>query len=139
MDELVQYAMKFVGLPYRWGGDDPMGGYDCSGFVQEILASVGEDPPGDQTADGLFRHFMPKGTLDRKKAGALAFYGRFGGGITHIAFMVDSWRVIEAAGGGSTTRTIEDATRQNAYIRVRPLNHRRDLVKVILPDYRQVI
>ena len=139
MNTLIGYAMSFVGLPYRWGGDDPMSGFDCSGLVQEILASVGEDPPGDQTADALFRYFLNRGTLDRRRAGSLAFFGRLGNGITHVGFMIDSWRMIEAAGGGSTTRTLKDATRQNAYIRIRPLNRRVDLVKVILPDYRNII
>jgi len=26
---------------YLWGGDDPLAGFDCSGFVIEILKSVG--------------------------------------------------------------------------------------------------
>ncbi|MFC1535727.1 NlpC/P60 family protein, partial [Candidatus Neomarinimicrobiota bacterium] len=34
-------AFHFVGLPYLWGGDDAVAGYDCSGLVIEILKSVG--------------------------------------------------------------------------------------------------
>jgi len=136
MNDLIAYAMCFVGLPYHWGGDDTIEGFDCSGLVQEILASVGKDPPGDQTADGLFRHFINNGTMDLRKPGALAFFGQLGKGITHVGFMVDSWRMLEAAGGGSKTRTLADAAKHNAYIRIRPITNRVDLVKVIMPDYK---
>ena len=33
-------AWKYIGKFYKWGGDDPSG-FDCSGFVIEILKSVG--------------------------------------------------------------------------------------------------
>ena len=134
MDRLIDYAMQHVGLPYRWGGDDPMRGYDCSGFVQEILASVGEDPAGDQTADSLYRHFSRYGKLQQPDAGALAFFGS-GTKITHVTFCIDNFRMIEAGGGGSKVKTVEDAARQNAYIRVRPISLRSDLVETIMPDY----
>ena len=33
---IVDYALKFVGRPYVWGGVGP-GGYDCSGLVSYCL------------------------------------------------------------------------------------------------------
>ena len=39
----VKYAMAFIGTPYVWGGDDPMGGFDCSGFCIEVLKGVPVD------------------------------------------------------------------------------------------------
>ena len=136
MDLLVQYALQFVGLPYRWGGDDTIEGMDCSGFVQELLASVGFDPKGDQTADGLYRYFKSP-TRSHKGSpikGALVFYGS-SSRVTHIAMCVDSYRIIEAAGGGSRTRTIEDAARDNAYVRIRPYDYRSDIVAIHFPKY----
>jgi cell wall-associated NlpC family hydrolase len=58
MDLLIQYAMSFIGVPYRWGGSNPITGFDCSGLVQEILKSVYMDPPGDQTAEALYQYFL---------------------------------------------------------------------------------
>ncbi|MFI3172054.1 MAG: C40 family peptidase [Eubacteriales bacterium] len=37
-DEVVEYAMQFIGNPYVWGGTDLMNGADCSGFVQSIYS-----------------------------------------------------------------------------------------------------
>jgi cell wall-associated NlpC family hydrolase len=129
----IQYALSFLGLPYRWGGDDPIHGFDCSGLVQEILASVGMDPPGDQTAHGLFQYFLTR-NAGSAGSGALAFYGK-ADAITHIAMLINDTTIIEAGGGGSKTQNMQDAANQNAFVRLRPLKHRKDLVAVLLPNY----
>lgn len=135
---LKEYAMSFIGLPYIWGGDDPIKGFDCSGLVQEILASVGLDPAGDQNAQTLFNVFEKSASWNRLGCGSIAFYGKSVTQITHVAFMVDQYRIIEAGGGGSHTLTVVDATNQNAYIRIRLLHHRGDLVAVLRPSYATI-
>jgi len=134
MKTLIEYAMSFLGKAYIWGGDDPILGYDCSGLVQEILASVGMDPPGDQTAHNLYIHFMGEPHTTKSKAGSLVFFGERPR-ITHVGFMIDNWRMIEAGGGGSRTKTVADAAAQNAYIRIRPVYKRSDLIGFIHPNY----
>jgi cell wall-associated NlpC family hydrolase len=136
MKLLVDYATRFVTLPYRWGGDDTVHGFDCSGLVQEILASVGMDPPGDQTAQALFDRFSKSGMfLQAGKPGALCFYGKSKTEITHVGFGIDTLRMVEAGGGGSKTTSTEAAAEQNAYVRVRPIKQRTDLVAIVLPRY----
>lgn len=136
MEMLILYALQFIGRPYRWGGDDPMAGFDCSGFVQELLASVGEDPPGDQTAQSLYGHFnsLPHDKIPR--AGTLLFFGSSLQSISHVAMAIDGFRMIEAGGGGSKTVNEAEAIRQNAYIRVRAISNRKDLVAAIRPQYK---
>ncbi len=118
-----------VGLPYIWGGDDPIIGFDCSGLVQELLAAVGAAPLMDHTADALFRLNWPK---CEPKLGAVAFYGS-SSKVSHVALCLDEETIIEAGGGGSKTLTPQDAARQNAYIRLRPLKRRNDLVSCHWP------
>ena len=130
----IQYAFSLLGLPYRWGGDDPMGGFDCSGLVQEILASVGLDPAGDQSAQMLYDYFKPI-SQSVMSPGALAFYGKDVKSITHVAYIVGGRSVIEAGGGGSATTSLDSAIKQNAYTRVRPIDHRKDRVAVLMPRY----
>jgi len=133
---LKQYAMSFLGLPYNWGGDDPIEGFDCSGLVVELMQSCGELPRNyDNTAQGLYNHFVKNGLLSTKAFGSLAFFGRSTSYITHIGFMVDDFRMLEAGGGGSKTNTRQDAANQNAVIRIRPLSWRNDLVAVLRPKY----
>jgi cell wall-associated NlpC family hydrolase len=138
MELLLRYALSFVGLPYIWGGDDPILGFDCSGLVQEILASAGMDPPGDQTAQGLYNFFEKTSAYNKYGLGALAFYGESVTKITHVAFMIDTYRVVEAGGGGSSSKTANDAAKLNAYVRVRLVKHRKDLVAVLKPTYSPI-
>lgn len=37
----TKVAWSFIGKWYKWGGDDPSG-FDCSGFVIEILIGYGD-------------------------------------------------------------------------------------------------
>lgn len=138
MNTLVQYALKFVGQPYKYGGDDPIVGWDCSGLVQEILASAGIDPQGDQTAQALYDHFSNKSTHGVYGPGVLAFFGQSVRSITHVAFCIDQYRMVEAGGGGSKTITLADAAAQNAYVRIRLIKSRRDLVATLKPSYSTI-
>lgn len=126
IDLLIQYAMSFIGVNYLWGGDDPMRGYDCSGYIQEILASQGWDPKGDQTAQNLYDYFKHMLPHTRMKRGSLLFFGVDHKNITHVALALDGRYMIEAGGGGSTTTSKEAAERANAFVRIRPV--RFDLV-----------
>jgi len=128
-------ALRMVGKPYIWGGDDPMAGYDCSGLVQELLAIVGLDPKGDQTAQQLYTIFMRKGAglIIGPRCGTLVFYGWSKKKVTHVAMCITPTTLVEAGGGGSKTTTFSKAIAHNAYIRLRPIGHRSDLLAMITP------
>lgn len=130
--DLVDYAEKFIGIPYKWAGEHPAEGYDCSGFIQEVLASKGLDPRGDQTAHDLFDKFLKEDGFSSPteiKRNDLLFFG--GERITHIAIAQDGLNMIEAGGGNSKTVNIQTAIAQKAMIRVRPIGNRKDLKYVL--------
>jgi len=127
---LYDYATSFLGKPYIWGGDNPVEGFDCSGFCLELLRSQGAWGKADDTAQGIYNRFKDK-PVKSLGVGALAFYGKTR--ITHVAMLLDGEHIIEAGGGGSRTQTADDAAAQDAFIRIRPLNHRSDLVAVLWP------
>lgn len=135
MDILKAYALSFLGTPYKYGGANRLTGLDCSEFVQELLRSVGMDPPGDQNAQALFDHFSQNGDWNKAQAGALAFFGKDSKNITHVAMLLDPYRIIEAGGGDGTTTSLEAAQAKGAMVRIRLLKFRKDLVAVIRPHY----
>ena len=74
----LKIAWAYLGRPYRWGGDDPMAGFDCSGFIVEILQSVGLiERREDFTAQGLWELFTARGCgledPDHRTRGAWCF------------------------------------------------------------------
>lgn len=138
MNHLIQYAMQFVGVPYKWGGANPIEGLDCSGLVQLILAAAGIDPPGDQTAQGLYNYFEKYGARNAWAAGALAFFGKDVNHVTHVAFCINPYQMIEAGGGGSQILTREDAAKHGAFVRMRHIQSRPDLIAVIKPNYARI-
>jgi cell wall-associated NlpC family hydrolase len=137
LHDVRDYALTFFGLPYVWGGDGTpsfFGGYDCSGLVQRILGYAGVDPKGDQSADGLYRHFLKNGLANCFGIGALAFFGN-PEHIHHVGWCLDKKVMINASGGGSHIKTVEIAKRMNASVKIEPIHFRKDFVACIMPFY----
>jgi D-gamma-glutamyl-meso-diaminopimelic acid endopeptidase CwlS len=125
MDQRIEIArevaMSYIGTYYKWGGDDPSG-FDCSGFVIEILKSVGAFPrQGDATAAGLFARYARANEPD---LGNLVFYGTSNGVVKHVEFCLGKGLAIGASGGGSRCTNNAMAIQLNAYIKIRPIKSR---------------
>jgi cell wall-associated NlpC family hydrolase len=130
---LYDYAVSTLWRPYVYGGDD-FNGIDCSGLVLELLKAVGVWPnKEDTTANGLYNHFH-RYRVDDPCFGALSFYGK-PGAISHVGFCLNNQMMIEAGGGDSSTKTPDDAARKNAWVRMRPIRFRSDLVGFVMPPY----
>lgn len=138
MEALRAYMLTFVGIRYKFGGEHPSEGYDCSGLVQEFLASCGEDQKGDQTAQGIYDWWSTKGCWTNLSTGALLFFGKDLKHVSHVAMAYDQYRMIEAAGGGRKTKTIDDAIAHRAMVRMRLITSRSDVRAIIRPHYAKV-
>ena len=129
----VRYAWTFLGLPYRWGGNDTIYGFDCSGLIVEVLQGVGLLLHGtDMTANGFYlrykNHVVAKGY-----AGCLVLWFNPAGLATHIEMMVDDYHTIGASGGGSSTTSTDAAADSNAFVKMRPLGYRGGNFKLVDP------
>jgi cell wall-associated NlpC family hydrolase len=105
--DLVIAAMNFIGLPYRPGGSNVDGGFDCSGFTRHIFAlSLGLALPrraDDQaSAGGLVR--IDKADLH---PGDLVFFNTLRRTFSHVGIYVGEGRFIHSPKSGSEVR-IED-------------------------------
>ena len=120
-DLALKIAFHYLGTPYIWGGAGPTS-FDCSGFVIEILKSVGELPrSGDWTAHQLAD--MWHRTRD-PRSGDLVFWRNAGGRAIHVEMCIGDGLAIGASGGGSKTTTVAAAIKQNAFIKIRPIDSR---------------
>jgi cell wall-associated NlpC family hydrolase len=138
MQWLLQYAFSLVSRTerYHWGGDDPIQGFDCSGFVTELLKASGEIPHSTPKMSAQQIHdFYDHQAGSSWGAGSLAFFGKDLLHISHIGFCIDDKSMIEAGGGDSTTVTEARAIQQNAFLRMRPIKYRKDFLCVLKPFY----
>lgn len=123
-DFATHIALSYLGTFYSWGGDDPSG-FDCSGLVIEILKSVGCLPrEGDWTAHQLAVVFSDV-AVDAPDEGCLVFWWDAAGKkIVHVEYCLNAYLAIGASGGGSKTRTMADAIKHNAFVKIRPIASR---------------
>lgn len=137
MKQLIEIAKSCLNKPYIWSSKNPIVGLDCSGLVEYVFMTIGFDPPGVNNAQMFYDHFVKpeNGLSSTLGEGALCFYGASLKEISHIALMINNHQIIEAGGGDHTTTSVEAANARNAYVRIRPFGHRKDLLDVIMPKY----
>ena len=91
---LVDYALQFVGGPYRAGGNDPHPGVDCSGFVRYVMqhgAGISMNrSSGSQATQG---HAVNSSQM---QPGDLLFYSG-GSGINHVAMYIGDGKIVHAS------------------------------------------
>lgn len=135
--KLVQrIAFHYLGTFYIWGGDDPSG-FDCSGFAIECLKSVGVLPrKGDWTANALSKKFIS--VMDPKGGDLVFWYNKSKSKIIHVEICLGNGLSIGASGGGSKTKTIANAMRSNAFIKIRPIASRSGDVEYCNPYMKEV-
>lgn len=96
---MLDYAMKFLGTPYVWGGNSLTKGVDCSGFVKQIFtyAGYGQNMPRvsrDQASK------YKKISASEAKAGDLVFYHNLSTGVVdHVAIYIGNGKIIHACNG----------------------------------------
>jgi cell wall-associated NlpC family hydrolase len=98
----VQVALAQVGTPYRWGGETPGVGFDCSGLVQHAYATAGlQLPRTAQTQYNAGPH-LPAGTP--LQPGDLVFFGRSATRVTHVGIALGQGRMVDAPRTGALVR-----------------------------------
>jgi cell wall-associated NlpC family hydrolase len=105
LEEISIQAMSLVGTPYRYGGNTPDSGFDCSGLVRYVVARAANvNLPRTTEAMGT------RGSaLDRSEvaSGDLVFFNTTGRANSHVGIYVGQNRFVHAPSSGGTVR-LED-------------------------------
>jgi cell wall-associated NlpC family hydrolase len=93
-DEIVLHAVGLLGVAYRFGGDDPARGFDCSGFVRYVFQTVRGQTLPRQSRD-IGRIGAPV-AFDALAIGDLVFFNTLGAAFSHVAIYVGDGRFVHA-------------------------------------------
>ncbi len=101
-NDVLFRAIGLVGTPYRYGGNTPEGGFDCSGLVGYVFRDVaGVNLP--RTSDEISRleaNDVKRGDLT---SGDIVLFGR-GRAVNHVGIYVGEGRFVHAPNEGGTVR-----------------------------------
>jgi cell wall-associated NlpC family hydrolase len=101
-NDILFRAISLVGTPYRYGGNTPEGGFDCSGLIGYIFSDVAGARLPRSAAD-IDRLVAPAVSRKALIGGDLVFF-RDGGSVSHIGIYVGEGRFVHAPSRGGTVR-----------------------------------
>ncbi|MCC5043063.1 C40 family peptidase [Xanthomonas campestris pv. raphani] len=101
-NNILMRALGLVGTPYRYGGNTPESGFDCSGLVTYVYKDVlALSLP--RTSHDLAAVQGPKIPAEKLSTGDLVFFGS-SGSVSHVGIYVGEGRFVHAPSSGGTVR-----------------------------------
>ncbi|MCY0865162.1 MAG: LysM peptidoglycan-binding domain-containing protein [Sulfobacillus sp.] len=85
---IASLALKYLGVPYVWGGASPSTGFDCSGLVQYVLGQVGI--PIGRTTWAQYAD-VTKIPVSQLAPGDLVFFSTYAPGASHVGIYIGSY------------------------------------------------
>jgi peptidoglycan DL-endopeptidase CwlO len=114
--EVVAIAMRYLGVPYQWGGASPSGGFDCSGLVMYVYAQVGVALPHNAALQYGYGAPVDRNSL---RPGDLVFFN----GLGHDGIYIGGGQFIDAPKTGDVVKieNLNDAWWAASYVGARRL------------------
>lgn len=102
-EKIVKTARRYVGVPYRWGGESPGTGFDCSGFTMVVYRLNGLDLPRSSRQQWRVGKKIERRQL---KKGDLVFFATTGGSrVSHVGIYTGNNMFLHAPRRGSRIKT----------------------------------
>lgn len=99
---LVRTAKRYIGKPYRWGGESARTGFDCSGLTMIVYRLNSLNLPRNSRAQ--FDAGTPVSRKALKKGDLVFFYTGRKGRVSHVGIYTGSGKFIHAPRRGKTIR-----------------------------------
>jgi peptidoglycan DL-endopeptidase CwlO len=110
-DQVAIDGLAQIGVPYKWGGASPEGGFDCSGLVMWLWAQHGYSLPHFAASQYHLGPFVSETDL---RIGDLVFFHKLG----HVGIYIGNGYVLHAPHTGATVEIEAFSTPwfQNTYV-----------------------
>ncbi|WP_454254862.1 C40 family peptidase [Pseudomonas sp. Marseille-Q8238] len=116
--DVLMSAIGLVGTPYRYGGNTPDSGFDCSGLIGYVYRnSAGIQLP--RSTREMIGIRAPSVGRDALQSGDLVFFATNGGSqVSHAGIYVGEGRFVHAPSSGGTVRldSLSNAYWQKSYL-----------------------
>ena len=90
-------AQRYLGTPYRWGGESPRAGFDCSGFVMYVFSRVGVSLPRVVSAQYRVGKKVARSAL---RPGDIVFFD----GLGHDGIYIGGGRFVHSPSSGDVVK-----------------------------------
>jgi len=100
--ELAMQAMSMIGIRYKYGGNAPESGLDCSGLVRYVFRQV-SNTELPRTSEEISRVGEKVDTADLQP-GDLVFYNTLRRGFSHVGIYLGDNKFIHAPRAGAEVR-----------------------------------
>jgi len=103
-DDVLIRAIGLVGTPYRWGGNTPDSGFDCSGLIGYVYRDAAGIALPRSTREMIVMR-APTVNINALQSGDLVFFATGGGSqVSHAGIYVGEGRFVHAPSTGGTVR-----------------------------------
>jgi cell wall-associated NlpC family hydrolase len=124
--QVLATAERYLGTRYRYGGESPAEGFDCSGFVQFVYGRHGVELPRTSRQQTRAGH-PTEDEITALRPGDLMFFSAGGRRVDHVAIYAGDGRVIHATSGAGTVRYDDLDTDRGEWLLERFVTSRRVL------------
>lgn len=107
-------AEQYLGVPYKWGGDTPGTGFDCSGYVKYVYARQGVRLPRTSREQAEAGRGVTA-SLSALRAGDLVMFAESRRPISHVAIYAGGGRIIHSSSSGGGVRYDELHSQRGAW------------------------
>ncbi len=91
-------AKQYVGTRYQYGGESPLAGFDCSGFVQYVFGRHGVELPRTSRLQATAGTSLPL-DVAALQPGDLLLFASTGTRVNHVAIYVGNNRILHSSAG----------------------------------------
>lgn len=96
-DSIVAVTRSLIGVRYRYGGESPQRGFDCSGLLKYIMGRFDLELPRTAKAQATLGAVVERDTSQLRPGDVLLFSGSERGPVTHIGIYVGGGRFVHAS------------------------------------------